>query len=92
MKPYFLWDYNLSDKQVRQILKSGDEFSRTWLVARILESAKFSDVWKYLTVKEVLEIFLKLRLKKPIKEVWEKAFTAWGYNYGNFNTAAKKVS
>ena len=78
-KPYFLWDYNLTDKQIRKILKSGNEYSRQWLIGRILESAKFEDVWKYLHIREVLEIFPTLKMRSQIKQVWEKAFKAWGY-------------
>lgn len=75
--PYFLWDYDLSEREVRRILKEGDEFSRRWLVGRILESASYKDVWKYLSLKEVLEIFPTLKLKPAIKQAWEKAFKAW---------------
>jgi hypothetical protein len=75
--PYFLWDYDLSEDEVRKILEKGDEFSRLWLVARILESAKYEDVWKYLTLDEILKIFPRLKLKKPIKEAWLHAFKAW---------------
>lgn len=77
-KPYFLWDYNLTEDDVRRILKKGDETTRRWLVARILESARYEDVWKYLNVREVAAIFPKLRLKGPVQYVWEKALKAWG--------------
>jgi len=88
-RPYFLWDYNLDEADVKKILKEGDEFSRNWLVARILESAKYEDVWKYLGIKEILKIFPSLKLKTPIKNAWEKAFKAWGLKYDNFNSQTK---
>ena len=75
--PYFLWDYDLTENQVKKILKSGDDFSRRWLVGRILESAKFEDVWKYLNVDEVRQIFPQLKLKKPIEKAWQRAFKIW---------------
>lgn len=78
-RPYFLWDYDLSEEDVRKKLEEGDEFTRRWLIGRILESAKYKDVWKYLTIKEILQIFPKLKLKPPIRQAWEKAFKAWGY-------------
>lgn len=77
--PYFLWDYDWSEKKVRKILKEGDEYQKRWLAARILESAKFEDVFKYLSLKEILEIFPRLKLKPPIRKAWERAFKAWGY-------------
>jgi hypothetical protein len=76
---YFLWDYDFTEKDVRKMLKHGDDFTKRWLVARILESAKYEDVWIYLSIKEILKIFPKLLLKKPVKQAWETAFKAWGY-------------
>ena len=77
--PYFIWDYDLSENQVKTILKKGDESTQNWLVGRILESAKFTDIWKYLNIREIKKFFPKLKLKKPIKKAWERAFKAWGY-------------
>lgn len=78
--PYFLWDYNLSARKVRTLLKKGDEHTRRWLVARILSHANFNDIFKYLTINEIITIFPKLRMSKEIKQAWEKAFVAWGYH------------
>lgn len=92
-KPYFLWDYDFTEKDVRRMLKEGNETTKQWLTARILESAKYEDVWKYLKLKDVLAIFQKLRLKKPVKEAWEKAFRAWGvvYEDSDSHTASGKL-
>lgn len=78
-RPYFLWDYDWSEKKVRKILKTGDDYQKRWLTARILESAKFEDVFKYLTIKQILEIFPSLKMKPPIRQAWERAIKAWGY-------------
>jgi len=77
--PYFLWDYDWSDSKVKRVIKAGDEYQKRWLIARILESAKFEDVFKYLSLKEILQTFPRLKLKPPIKEAWERAFKVWGY-------------
>ncbi|OGK08533.1 hypothetical protein A2767_05550 [Candidatus Roizmanbacteria bacterium RIFCSPHIGHO2_01_FULL_35_10] len=92
MKPYFIWDYDLTEKDVKKILKDGNEFSRIWLISRILESAKYEDVWKYVKLDEVLQIFPRLKLKKPIKNAWLNAFKAWGVNNNindNYHTITK---
>lgn len=78
--PYFLWDYDWSEKKVRRILKEGDEYQKRWLIARIVSSASFKDVFDYLTLREILEIWPKLKMRSQIKEAWEKAFRAWGVN------------
>lgn len=77
---YFLWDYDLTEKDVRKILKHGDDFTKRWLVARILSSANFKDVFKYLTIEEILNIFPRLKMRKEITQAWERAFAAWGYH------------
>lgn len=79
-RPYFLWDYDLTEQDVRSKLKEGDEYTRRWLIARILTSASFNDVFKYLTIKEILDIFPKLRMREEVKQAWERALRAWGYH------------
>ncbi len=76
-RPYFLWDYNVSENQVRAILDGQNETEKSWLLSRILESARFDDVWKYTTVKEIQQWFPKLKMKPVIKEAWQRALTAW---------------
>ena len=75
--PYFLWDYDLTEDQVRAILHGNNETEKIWIMSRILESAKYDDIWRYLTLTEVSQMFPKLRLKRPIREAWEKALYVW---------------
>jgi len=53
-RPYWLWDYDLTEKDVRRILAGKNEFDRRWLIARIISSVHFNDVWKYLKLKQIL--------------------------------------
>jgi hypothetical protein len=75
--PYFLWDYNLSDADVRVILRGDDEEQKSWLVARLLESARYEDVWQYITLAELRAIFPKLQLKPQVRAAWEFALSVW---------------
>jgi len=68
-RPYFLWDYDLTDEEVRNILRSGNETEKVWLMSRLLESAKYEDVWSYLTLQEVRTMFPKLKLKPAVRNV-----------------------
>lgn len=77
--PYFLWDYDLTETDVYRILKSGNEFDKRWLLGRILSSARFDDVWKYVTLKEVVKEFPYLKLRPPIYQAWKRALEVWGY-------------
>jgi uncharacterized protein (DUF433 family) len=80
--PYFLWDYDLTESDVRAILKSDDE-QKAWLVARLLESARFEDIWKYISLAELRAIFPKLQLKPQVRAVWEFALRVWATEPGN---------
>ena len=44
-RPSFLWDYDLSFGQIMEILK-GPQRNRLWLVAKILEHAKWKEIWE----------------------------------------------
>lgn len=76
-RPYFLWDYDLSEDEVRAILKGTNQTDKNWILSRILESAKYEDVWKYTTLSEVRELMPLLKIKKPIRQAWERALSIW---------------
>lgn len=78
--PYFLWDYNLNDEQVLAILHGDNETERQWLIGRILTHARFDDVWKYLTIEDIVKNFSKLRLPTQTKNAWSNALNVWGYH------------
>lgn len=79
-RPYFLWDYDLTDKQVREILHGDNETEKIWMMSRILTSARFEDVWKYLRLSEVVREFSNLKIRPEIKNIWKFALTTWGYH------------
>jgi len=76
-RPYFLWDYDLTEADVRRILDSGGELDKQWLISRILTSAKFEDVWKYTSLSDVRSMMPILKIKKPIRQAWERALSIW---------------
>ncbi len=79
-RPYFLWDYDLTEDQVWKILQGDNKLDRQWLMARILTNAHFNDVWKYLELKDVVTEFPYLRMRPQIKESWQRALNIWGYH------------
>jgi len=74
--PYF-WDYKLTAKNLKEILASGDEIKKRWAMARLVESAPFEEIWDYISLKELQKDFPYLKLKKPIRAVWQKALKVW---------------
>lgn len=75
--PYFLWDYDLTEKDVIKILRSKNNQEKFWITTRILESAKYEDIWRFLSLKEIKEIYPHLTLKKPVKDAWDYALSVW---------------
>ena len=76
-RPYFLWDYDLAEEDVLRILNGEDEVAKVWMASRLLESARYTDVWKYLTLEEVRALFPKLKLKPQVRNAWKYALEVW---------------
>ncbi len=76
-RPYFLWDYDLSEDDVRDLLSGSNQTDKVWILSRILESAKYEDIWKYTTLSNVKKMMPILKIKKPIREAWEHALSVW---------------
>lgn len=76
-RPYFLWDYDLTEQDVRRILRGDNEVEKQWLLTRLLESARFEDIWKYTTLVQIKQAFPSLQLKKPVKDAWAHALSVW---------------
>ena len=75
--PYFIWDYDLTNADIRAILCGDDEELKAWLVARLLEAARFEDIWQYISLAELRTIFPKLQLKPQVRAAWEFALLVW---------------
>lgn len=76
-RPYFLWDYDLTEDDVRRILKGDNETEKIWMMSRIVGHAAYDDVWKYITYTELKEWFPKLQLRPQLRRVWEYALSVW---------------
>ena len=74
-----MWDYDLTEADVRRILRGKNEVERRWMLGRILTNAHFDDIWTYVTVGEVAEELPSLRMRPEVKQAWENALEVWGY-------------
>jgi hypothetical protein len=78
---YFLWDYDLSDEEVRHILHNGTPTEKAWIMTRILEYAKWEDIWRYLTVADIRQNFAHLRFRRlQDRELWAYALDRWEHH------------
>jgi hypothetical protein len=82
-RPYFIWDYDISEEQVWEILQGDNETRKVWLISRILQYARWDDIWKYLALDDVREYFDRIHWRFPfIKEIWAHALEVWSQDDG----------
>jgi hypothetical protein len=77
-KPRFLWDYDQSETEVREIL-AHKELSplKQWLIERILTEGRFEEICEYLDLATIQQSFDQLRLPPHIKARWGYALKRW---------------
>jgi hypothetical protein len=76
--PYFMWDYQYTVGQIKEMLANGDESDRIWLMAKIMRDARYKDVWKFMTLQD----FLKYRERLMPRLGWFKGF--WEFLYSRW--------
>ena len=54
-RPWFLWDVDVSDAEFRDRLRHPDPSIRAQWQGALLREATVADVWRYVTLREVLE-------------------------------------
>jgi hypothetical protein len=55
-RPYFIWNADLSDADVRAILVGArGELEQAQMIAHIMQHARFEDVWKYVAVVDIVQ-------------------------------------
>jgi hypothetical protein len=77
--PYFMWDYQYTVGQIKEMLANGSEYDRIWLMAKIMRDARYSDVWKFISLQDFLkyrERLMKGRLGWK-KGFWEFLYSRW---------------
>ena len=80
MRPYFIWNADLTEENVRQILATGSDYSRVQMMSTILHYARFNDIWKYLSVCDVQKRFWQIPWRDvELRDYWKWALTLWGY-------------
>lgn len=76
-RPWFLWDYDLSEAQVRELLTHAPFAQRKWLLGRMLERLGPQELLGYISLDAVRRALPHLRLEAKIKRHWEEAIELW---------------
>ncbi len=76
--PYFMWDYRYTVGQIKHILSHSSESERLWLMAKILRDARYTDVWKFISLQDFLTYRERLmpRLGRQ-RSFWEFLYSRW---------------
>ncbi len=78
LRPYFLWDEDVSIGELRSILASADDVRRARLLAKMLREARDTDVWEFVTPAQVDAALPTLgrRLGRR-RRFWEYLIEGW---------------
>lgn len=77
-RPYFLWDVDVTEDELRARLRSPDPDTRAQWQGRILREARFDDVWRYLSLDDVLRDWPQIRIHLGrSRRFWEWLFQGW---------------
>jgi hypothetical protein len=61
LRPYFLWDEDVSIGELHQALDGADSPRRDQLLAKMLREARDIDVWHFIRPAEVARVLERLR-------------------------------
>lgn len=78
LRPYFLWDEDLSVDELRRRLHGADLHERTRLLGKLLREARDLDVWTFVTPREVADALPRVapRLGRR-RGFWEFLIEGW---------------
>ena len=76
-RPWFLWDYELTEAQVQELLTHAPFEQRRWLLGRMLERLGPEELVRYVSLEAVQHALPHLRLDEKIKRHWEEAIAVW---------------
>jgi hypothetical protein len=74
-----MWDYQYTVGEIKKMLAEGDENQRLWLIAKIMRDARYSDVWKFISLQDFLnyrERLMRGRLGLQ-KDFWQFMYSRW---------------
>ncbi len=77
-RPWFLWDVPVTEAVFRERLRHPDPRIRAQWQGHLLREANFDEVWKYVTLEEVLENWehIQRHLGRQ-REFWQFLINGW---------------
>lgn len=77
-RPYFLWDEDVSVRELRSRLAGPDRYEKRRLLGKLLREARDTDVWLFTSPAEVAREFPSLRHRLGRRlAFWEFLLGGW---------------
>jgi hypothetical protein len=77
-RPYFLWDVPATEAELRERLRDADDDVRAQWQACVMREARYQDVWKYLTLTDILRNWQHIRRHLGrARQFWEFLLDGW---------------
>ncbi len=76
-RPWFLWDYALTEAQVQELLTHAPFEQRKWLLGRMLERLGPAEIVRYVSLETLHQALPHLRLDEKVKRHWDEALALW---------------
>lgn len=78
LRPYFLWDEDLSIAELKAALRRGPPRERERLLAKLLREARDIDVWEFVDPQDVAAALPSLRHRLGRRRAfWEFLIEGW---------------
>jgi hypothetical protein len=77
-RPYFLWDDDMTLDEFRSRLRGGDVEVRAYLTGKLMRQAKPDDVFQFVRLAELVELWPKLeRYLGRSRPMWKWLLERW---------------
>lgn len=77
-RPYFAWDVNVTEAELRDKLRCADADARAQWQGWIMAEARYPDVWRFLSLDEILRNWSHIRRHLGRKRAfWEFLLDGW---------------
>jgi hypothetical protein len=77
-RPYFAWDLDVTEAEIRQKLRCADSDARAQWQGWIMAEARYDDVWRFVSLAEILCDWQHIRLHLGRKRAfWEFLLGGW---------------
>jgi hypothetical protein len=77
-QPYFVWDVPMTVRELRRLIAHPDRSVRAMWMARVLREARYQDVWRFLSLDQVVEHYDRIRPHLGrARPLWDFLLEGW---------------